>query len=324
MPKRESDESVIRLLEFIDYLRAHPEEHKVVALAEHFGVARQQIYRWAQYATDRYGLPIDRSPLAARGSIRLGEGDHEVKRVTLDRIEVEALLAAVSRIESLTPYAKEALYKLEDAQRIPDDALEQPILHTPLADQYDQNLFERTVKAIRDLRVAELHYQNAKGEQKVYKFNSYALIAGERHIYLVGVSHNSLEAGFETVIRLRLDEVKAFVLQREHFRKPGSDAFDMKAYAAREFGPFSAEGDPVTVRVKFSKEKARYITRTFRHETQSVTKYEDGVIWEVTVPLTEDLVYWIVSYGPHATVLEPPELKEQVLEWARGSLDANS
>jgi predicted DNA-binding transcriptional regulator YafY len=35
-------------------------------------------------------------------------------------------------------------------------------------------------------------------------------------------------------------------------------------------------------------------------------------------------VYWIVSYGPHAKVLQPKELKKRVLEWARGVIHANT
>jgi predicted DNA-binding transcriptional regulator YafY len=48
------------------------------------------------------------------------------------------------------------------------------------------------------------------------------------------------------------------------------------------------------------------------------------VVWAIQAPLSDDLVYWIVSYGPHAKVLQPKELRVRVLEWAKGAVDANS
>ncbi|MDI6772659.1 MAG: WYL domain-containing protein, partial [bacterium] len=36
-----------------------------------------------------------------------------------------------------------------------------------------------------------------------------------------------------------------------------------------------------------------------------------------------DMVHWIVGYGPHATVIEPEELRRKVAEWARGAAEAN-
>jgi len=43
----------------------------------------------------------------------------------------------------------------------------------------------------------------------------------------------------------------------------------------------------------------------------------------VEVPLSEDLVHFIVGYGPHATVLEPEELRRRVVAWAKGAVAAN-
>jgi len=42
------------------------------------------------------------------------------------------------------------------------------------------------------------------------------------------------------------------------------------------------------------------------------------------VPISEDLVHFIVGYGPHARVLEPDGLRERVLEWARGVIESHT
>ncbi len=324
MGKRERDNSVLSLIEFIEYLREHPQEHKVSALAEHFGVKRNQIYRWVNYAYDRYGIPIDQHPhpLVKRGNVKIGEGSNEIKRVFLDRYEVEALIAASARVDALTPFAKEALYKLEEAARIPEHYIENPIIYTPLVDDYPEELFERIANAIRNYRVALISYRNAKGDEKTYAFNSYAIIVHDQHLHLVGENHNSIDAGFRNPTTLRLDQILEFTLQQEKFKKP---AFDAQSYARKEFGPFKSNDESVLIRVEFSQEKAGYIKRTKRHSSQEIIDGNNGkVIWKIEAPLTESLVHWIVSYGPHAKVLEPEELREQVIQWARGSLDANS
>ena len=98
----------------------------------------------------------------------------------------------------------------------------------------------------------------------------------------------------------------------------------MRAYAQRRFRAFAGEGAPVRVRVRFSPEKAGFIRRTRRHPTQVVEDLPDGsVVWQVEVPLSEDLVHFIVGYGPHATVLEPEELRRRVVAWAKGAVAAN-
>ncbi len=247
--------------------------------------------------------------------------------VQMPKSELEALKAAVAQTEHLTPLLKSALKTLGQSSAAKKQLKSEPVIYNPQVDRYDAALFEKVSKAILDRRIALVTYENAQGQQKTYKFNAYKLVSSNHHLHLVGVSHNSLEAGFDTVIRLRLDKITDFRFFYEknkamYFKKPN---FNVQDYAHREFGPFSAEGEPVNVRVKFSPEKAHYIERTKRHKSQKVIWLEDGsVLWEIGAPLTDDLVYWVVGYGPHARVLEPRELREKVVAWAQGSVDANS
>jgi predicted DNA-binding transcriptional regulator YafY len=138
----------------------------------------------------------------------------------------------------------------------------------------------------------------------------------------VGANHNSREAGHDPIKDLRLDQVLELKLTTERFKKP---VFDVRAYVQSRFRAFAGEGEPVRVRVWFSPEKAGYIRRTQRHPTQLVEDLPDGsVIWQVEVPLSEDLVHFIVGYGPHAKVLEPQELRRRVVAWAQGAVEANA
>jgi predicted DNA-binding transcriptional regulator YafY len=325
------------MLEMLQYLRDHPGLHKITELAEHFHTNRTEIDRWCKYLQKRYGVVVEKSNsdfveksdlenYIPRGYIKLSDESPEVLNISLTTTELDALMVIAERVKPLTSIVKQAINKLSLAQRIKDYAEPSPILHTPLYDDYATNpgvIFERVIQAIREQKIAELKYTNAKGETKAYRFNSYAILPHERHLHLVGVSHSSLGAGFSTVIRLRLDQIAEFKLTREPFEEPN---FDVISYASSGFGASNSDGKPQTIKVRFSAEKAQYIRRTKRHESQKVeTNNEDGsVIWKIHAPLSEDLVYWIVSYGPHAEVLQPKELRTRVLEWAKGAIDANS
>jgi predicted DNA-binding transcriptional regulator YafY len=332
LPSRQTTE---RMLELLEYLRDHPKPQKVTHLATHFGVTRTLIYRWCDYLEKGYGIEIeeanhdfvptsDKEHYIPRGSIKLSESAPEVLNISLTPLELDALMIAAERIKPLTPLVKQAIRKLSKAKRLRTEETTS-VLHTPLYDEYvsdPSQILERVIKAIRDQQIAEVRYHNSKNQTTAYKFNSYALVPYHQHLYLVGVSHPSIESGDNTVIRLRLDQIKEFKLTTEHF---SNSDFDVVAYATQDFGVFSGTGKAQTIKVRFSKEKAQYIRRTKRHTTQKVTDEKDGgVIWTIQAPLSDDLVYWVVSYGPHAKVLQPKELRQRVLEWAKGSIHANT
>lgn len=311
------------LPDFIALLREHPQGLPVQEIAHYLGIARQSVYRLRDRVHEVYGIWLeehDSHPEVARGWLRLPKKGLDVQ-VSLIQDELEALLLAVKRLRHLTPLAQQALQKLAAGQPLAKALNTEPILYSPLADEYPEGLFGRVAQAIRERQVAEVTYKNAKGQTKTYRFDAYTLIARDPHLYLVGANHNSRRFGHDPVKDLRLDQVLEFKLTPDHFAK---SEFDVRTYAASRFRAFAGEGKPVCVRVQFSPEKAQFIRRTRRHPTQEVKDREEGgVVWEVEVPISEDLVHWIVSYGPHARVLEPEELRRRVVEWARGAVEVN-
>jgi predicted DNA-binding transcriptional regulator YafY len=325
------------MLEMVNYLRDHPGLHKITDLAERYKTNRTAIDRWCKALEKRYGIVVEKTnadfvektekeTYIPRGYVKLSSDAPEVLNIALDTIELEALMIAAERIKPLTPVIERAISKLSKARRIKNYKKKAPVLHVPLYDEYATDpglILERVIEAIRDHQIAEVRYHNAKNQLTSYKFNSYALVPFQQHLHLLGVTHPGLEAGNTTPVRLRLDQIIEFKLIQDHFDDPD---FDAAAFINQDFGAFRGTGEPQRIKVRFSAEKAQFIRRTKRHETQKVkTNDSDGsVIWSISAPVTEDLVYWIVSYGPHARVLEPAALREQVVEWAKGSMDANA
>lgn len=298
----------------------------VKEIAQRLGIPRQSVYRLRDRLRDNEGIWLEEHtyhPDVPSGHFRWPRDQpfNEDVLVSLNAAEVEALKTAAERMEHVTPLVTQALQKLAEGKPLERALNTESVLYTPLSDSYLAGLFERVSSAIHGRRVVEVTYRNSKGEENTYNFNPYLIVTSNQHLHLIGVTHLGLEAGSAEPIRLRLDQIRAFKQTRERFPKP---ALDVRAWADRAFSPFAGEGEPVPVKVRFSTEKAQFIRRTPRHITQQVEEQEDGsVVWSIVAPLSEGLVHWVSSYGPHAEVLEPRELREQVRAWAQGSVAAN-
>ncbi len=293
-------------------------------IARELGISRQHVYRLRDRVREIYGIWVDDAssdPLVPRGYLRIRARETSGVAVTLSAQEAGALLTAAARIENLPPPVRQALRRIVQGTPVASEAERGPIVYSPLADEYAPGLYEKVAEAIRGRRTARITYRNARGEEKTYRFDPYILIARDPHLYLVGANHNSRAAGHDPVHELRLDQIVEFRLLRDRFPLPD---FDVRAYCRGRFRWFPGEGKPIRVRVRFSPQKAGFIRRMRHHPTQTLTEELDGsVVWEVRVPFCEDLVHWIVGYGPHATVIEPYDLRRRVVEWARGAAEAN-
>jgi len=67
-------------------------------------------------------------------------------------------------------------------------------------------------------------------------------------------------------------------------------------------------------RIWFSPDAAGYIREKIWHDTQDIVSQNDGsIIFEAEVAGTEEIKYWVMSWGAKALVLEPKTLREQIL-----------
>ena len=122
------------------------------------------------------------------------------------------------------------------------------------------------------------------------------------------------------------DEIRIFALHRikmlhithEHFDIPSD--FDFDAIMQRSFGVF--QGAPVKVKVRFDKQIAGYIREKVWHGSQRISEQKDGsVIFEAEVSGTDEVKFWVMSWGSRALVLEPASLRQEIRSECALTLD---
>lgn len=96
--------------------------------------------------------------------------------------------------------------------------------------------------------------------------------------------------------------------------------FDYKDFKKKRFAVFG--GDINKVKILIKKEFVKYFENRFWHSTQKMIDQKNGdVVLNMDVPVTPELLSWICSWSDFITVLEPPELKEQLVSRLKASLE---
>jgi len=169
-------------------------------------------------------------------------------------------------------------------------------------------LIDDLVRAIEDRRMTAIVYRSLASTEPVGQYDLYplSLIYWRGALYLIADSPR--HGAVRTFKVDRISEVQVLQLQ---FPQPIN--FDPSHFLAHSFGIFQKEGEPVRIRVAFRAEVARILEERQFHSSQRLTRRRDGrILAEFRLSAFEDFVSWILSFGPLAEVLEPPELQAEV------------
>lgn len=183
------------------------------------------------------------------------------------------------------------------------------IVHTQLGTDYSgqAELLDRLFIAIEEDRAVFLTYRSQRSTEPVtYDVYPYRLIDHRGALYLFGHSPDHGESRTWKVDRM-LDAQPTEV----RFQRP-TDAV-IGAQLSGSFGIFSGRGD-IKVRIRFAVSAARYVNERKMHASQTVIMQPDGTATvEFRLSNTTEIRAWALSFGAAAEVLEPEELRAEIL-----------
>lgn len=166
-------------------------------------------------------------------------------------------------------------------------------------------LLKEIRRATRLRRQIKLTYQASAGPSLTERLvDPYALVHRNGWWYLVGYCH--LRQSLRT---FRLDRIKELELRDQEFQI--EEGFDIHAYLEAEF----KDQPVVRARLRFTPEAANLAVGLPGRE--SLKEYPDGSLELIlAAPDLNWLASMTLSFANLVIVLEPPELKDMVREWA--------
>lgn len=115
---------------------------------------------------------------------------------------------------------------------------------------------------------------------------------------------------FKDIRTLAVERIQEITKTGETFVYP--DNFDPDELIESAFD--IVYDDPVSVKIWFSADQARYIKERKWAKIQHIENNEDGsIILSMETSGWWDVIRWVLSYGSEAAILEPEELKNKIL-----------
>jgi predicted DNA-binding transcriptional regulator YafY len=159
-----------------------------------------------------------------------------------------------------------------------------------------------TEAAVQKKVIEIVYFTMSRKKETQRKVAPYKIWFFDGSFYLVG------NCGLREDIRIfALDRIKHLEFTDEAFVVP--EDFDVDEFMQSSFGVF--QGEAVNVQIWFSSDEKIW------HESQQIHPQDDGsIIFEAEVAGTDEIKYWIMSWGSKTVVLSPETLREEIQEEA--------
>ena len=97
--------------------------------------------------------------------------------------------------------------------------------------------------------------------------------------------------------------------------------FNARQFLAGSLSIYHDTGD-VVVKIRFSPDVARYVTESQWHPSQQCDLQRDGsLIVQLSLSGMTEVKSWVLSFGKHAEVLEPEELRDEIRQELEACLE---
>lgn len=187
----------------------------------------------------------------------------------------------------------------------------QPLLPAPI----DSEIHDTVCEALLFDCQLEIQYRRSNDEIRGYCLNPLGLVARGGVMYLIATKVDS--DGF------RIFALHRMTTAHQTIRRAVRPAqFDLQSFIDEGRMGFDLSGSGhyqrIRLKVVFDHVAARHLYETPLTDNQTITPYDaDHVLVTAELQETEQLFWWLLSFGVHAEVLEPIELRNKMAETAK-------
>jgi proteasome accessory factor B len=288
-------------------------------LAAQFEVSYKTVQRDIDFMRDQMLLPIDYD--AVRHGFHYTKPVTTFPSVTITYGEVVALLVAQKSLEQyrgtvfekpLRAAFEKVTSGLQEEGSFSLQDLTEAISFRPLGAAIEtMQIFEVVARAVLESRTLEFDYQGLKSrEAGRRRIEPYHLGCIGNQWYVIG--NDQVKSKIRTFALSRMTRPK--VMART-FRRP--EDFSIGEMMSGSFAAF--ETTKISrVKLRLDAVGARLASERIWHKSQRMKPLANGSA-ELTleVGIAPDLENWILSWGRHAEVLEPHDLRERIAATAR-------
>ena len=287
-------------------------------LAGELEVSAKTIQRDIDFMRDRLGLPIEYDQL--QFGFYYSEPVANFPNIEVSQGEIMALFVARKALEqyrgtSFERSLRTAFQKISDGLREKVDFqwgdVDSAISFRGLGrSASDIDLFEAVSKAVVESREIEFEYKKARSqshESRRVRPYHLACIADQWYLFAYDLAREQIR----TFVLARMRSMRRLATR---FHRPAD--FSINKHLSESFGVFSGHGH-YSVCIRFDSLAGQLVSERQWHASQKIRALPGGgVEMRLELGSLEEVERWILSWGRHATVLEPPALIKRLRETA--------
>ena len=164
-------------------------------------------------------------------------------------------------------------------------------------------------------KISVSYHGRYDSEPKDADIHPLGIVWAEHVVYLVCTFWD-----YEGLKHIPIHRIKSATMLDGHCSSP--ENFDLQSYINSGAFGYTTESQTIKLRAYFSEHSAYHLQETPLSEDQLLTSQDDGdVLVEASVLKTSQLVWWLLGFGDHVEVLDPPELLNEIIAIVEGLAD---
>jgi len=249
---------------------------------------------WSLLDTVKHQMPV---PFSLTELMALYFG-RDLLKVFKDTAFYESLESLLQKVKTTLP--PESIKYLENVEQT---------LHLAIKPYKDYGRFKEILNRVTDAALNHktieiVYFTMSRKKETRRRVDPYRVWFFNGAFYLIGLCHMRNEVRI-----FALDRIKMLHQTKETFKVP--EDFNLDDFMGSSFGVY--QGPPISIKVWFHPDVAGYIKEKIWHESQKIHQQDDGsIVFEAQVAGTDEIRFWIMTWGSKAMVLEPESLREEI------------